>query len=117
MKTLTLLFSFFFLLPLSLPAQSVNTLLQKVSEALSAGKDEYAVSLFRQAADAGTDQTEMFYWTNVDKNSAVVSRLANELAVHYKEERNYDKASFFIGSSCSAIPKTCLRWWLVPRWS
>lgn len=95
MKTLTLLFSFFFLLPLSLPAQSVNTLLQKVSEALSAGKDEYAVSLFRQAADAGTDQTEMFYWTNVDKNSAVVSRLANELAVHYKEERNYDKAFLF----------------------
>lgn len=95
MKTLTLLFSFFFFLPLSLPAQSVNTLLQKVSEALSAGKDEYAVSLFRQAADAGTDQTEMFYWTNVDKNSAVVSRLANELAVHYKEERNYDKAFLF----------------------
>lgn len=95
MKTLALLFSFFFLLPLSLPAQSVNTLLQKVSEALSAGKDEYAVSLFRQAADAGTDQTEMFYWTNVDKNSAVVSRLANELAVHYKEERNYDKAFLF----------------------
>ena len=69
--------------------------MQKVSEALSAGKDEYAVSLFRQAADAGTDQTEMFYWTNVDKNSAVVSRLANELAVHYKEERNYDKAFLF----------------------
>ncbi|WP_418986583.1 tetratricopeptide repeat protein [Bacteroides heparinolyticus] len=95
MKTLALLFSFFLLLPLSLSAQSVNTLLQKVSEALSAGKDEYAVSLFRQAADAGTDQTEMFYWTNVDKNSAVVSRLANELAVHYKEERNYDKAFLF----------------------
>ncbi|WP_281643927.1 tetratricopeptide repeat protein [Bacteroides zoogleoformans] len=96
MKTLTLLFSLFILSsPLSLSAQSASGLLRKVSEALSAGRDDYAVSLFRQAADADASQTEMFYWTSVDKNSAVVSLLANELATHYKEERNYDKAYLF----------------------
>lgn len=95
MKALTLLFSLFLLFPLPLSAQSANDLLQKVSEALSAGKDDYAVSLFRQAADADVDKTEMFYWIGVDKRGRVVSRLANELAVHYKEERNYDKACLF----------------------
>ena len=52
MKTLTLLIFGFLLFPMSLSAQSVDVLLQKVSEALSAGKDDYAVSLFRQAAGA-----------------------------------------------------------------
>ena len=59
MKTLTLLIFGFLLFPMSLSAQSVDVLLQKVSEALSAGKDDYAVSLFRQAAGAGTEQTEI----------------------------------------------------------
>lgn len=62
---------------------------------MSEGKDDYAVSLFRQSADAGVDQAEMFYWANVDKNTVVASRLANELAAHYKEMRNYDKAYLF----------------------
>lgn len=83
------------MLPLSVFAQSAGELLQKVSEALSEGKDDYAVSLFRQSADAGVDQAEMFYWANVDKNTVVASRLANELAAHYKEMRNYDKAYLF----------------------
>ena len=91
MKSLTLFFSLFLMLPLSVFAQSAGELLQKVSEALSEGKDDYAVSLFRQSADAGVDLAEMFYWANVDKNTVVASRLANELAAHYKEMRNYDK--------------------------
>lgn len=95
MKTLTLLFSLFIMFPLSLFAQSAGDLLQKVSEVLSDGKDDYAVSLFRQAAAAGADKTEMFYWTNVDKNSAVAPRLAGELALCYKEKQNYDKAYLF----------------------
>lgn len=53
------------------------------------------MSLFRQAADAGEDRTEMFYWTHVDKGSEVAPRLADVLAVHYKEMRNYDKAYLF----------------------
>ena len=55
MKSLTLLFSLFLMLPLPVSAQSAGELLQKVSEALSGGKDDYAVSLFRQSADAGVD--------------------------------------------------------------
>lgn len=95
MKTLTLLIFGFLLFPMSLSAQSVDVLLQKVSEALSAGKDDYAVSLFRQAAGAGTEQTEMYYWTNVEKNSAVAPRFVRELAAYYKDKRNYDKAYLF----------------------
>lgn len=95
MKTLTLLFSLFLMCPLSVWEQSADELLSKVSDALSEGKDDYAVSLFRQAANAGEDRTEMFYWTNVDKSSEVAPRLADVLAVHYKEMRNYDKAYLF----------------------
>lgn len=95
MKCLTLFF--FGLLMGALPAlgQSADELLQKVSEALSEGKDDYAVSLFRRSADAGVERTEMFYWTHVDKNSPVAPRLAGELAARYKEMRSYDKAWLF----------------------
>lgn len=67
MKTLTLLFFGLLLCSMSLLAQSADVLLQKVADALSVGKDDYAVSLFRQAASMGAEQTEMFYWTHVEK--------------------------------------------------
>lgn len=105
MKALTLLFSLFLMLPLSLSAQSAEELLQKVSDALSTEKDDYAVSLFRQAADAGANRVEMYYWMNVDKNSAVAPRLAMELAVHYKEKRDYDKAYLFYKEFLQHHPK------------
>lgn len=95
MRTLTLLFSFMVAFPFVLSAQSAGELLQKVSAALSEGQDDYAVSLFRQSVKAGADQTEMFYWTQVEKNSAVAPRLVNELATYYKRKRNYDKAYLF----------------------
>lgn len=95
MKTLTLLFFLSIGCSLSLLAQPANDLLQKVSGAISDNKDDYAVSLFRQAANADANQTEMFYWTRIDKNSTVASRLAKEMATQYKELRNYDKAYLF----------------------
>ena len=95
MRTLTLLFSFMVAFPFVLSAQSAGELLQKVSAALSEGQNDYAVSLFRQSVKAGADQTEMFYWTQVEKNSAVAPRLVNELATYYKHKRNYDKAYLF----------------------
>lgn len=95
MRTLTLLFSFMVAFPFVLSAQSAGELLQKVSAALSEGQDDYAVSLFRQSVNAGVDQTEMFYWTQVEKGSAVAPRLVNELASYYKRKRNYDKAYLF----------------------
>jgi tetratricopeptide (TPR) repeat protein len=105
MKTLALLFFLSLVNPLVLLAQSAGDLLPKVSEALSEGKDDYAVSLFRQAAAAGVDQTEMFYWTNVDKNSSVASRLINELATYYKKKRNYDKAYLFYKEYLQRYPE------------
>lgn len=105
MKTLALLFFLSLVNPLVLLAQSAGDLLPKVSEALSEGKDDYAVSLFRQAAAAGVDQTEMFYWTNVDKNSSVAPRLINELATYYKKKRNYDKAYLFYKEYLQRYPE------------
>ena len=105
MKTLALFFTLFLTGPSALWAQSANDLLQKVSEALSAGKDDYAVSLFRQAADAGMEQTEMFYWTRVDKSSEVAPRLVQILAARYKESRNYDKAYFFYKEFLQRYPE------------
>lgn len=95
MRALTLLLSLMFACPFVLSAQSAGELLPKVSVALSEGQDDYAVSLFRQAAKAGAEQTEMFYWTEVEKSSAVAPRLAHEMATHYKRIRNYDKAYLF----------------------
>lgn len=95
MRTLTLLFSFMVAFPFTLLAQSAGELLPKVFAALSEGQDDYAVSLFRQSAKAGADQAEMFYWTQVDKSSAVAPRMAHELATYYKSVRNYDKAYLF----------------------
>ena len=43
--------------------------------------------------DAG--QTEMFYWTSVGKATEAAPRLAQELAVCYRDKRNYDKAYLF----------------------
>lgn len=95
MKTLTFLLSFIIAFPFALSAQKAEELLPKVSAALAEGQDDYAVSLFRQSADGGAEQTEMFYWTQVDKGSAVAPRLVSELAACYKDKRNYDKAYLF----------------------
>lgn len=90
-----MLLSLMFACPFVLSAQSAGELLTKVTVALSEGQEDYAVSLFRQAAKTGAEQTEMFYWTEVEKNSAVAPRLAHEMATHYKRIRNYDKAYLF----------------------
>lgn len=105
MKTLTFFLSLCLLCPLSLLAQSADILLQKVSEALSDNKDDYAVSLFRQAADKADNQVEMYYWTRVEKESSVALRLARELATHYKDKRNYDKAYLFYKECLQYIPE------------
>lgn len=62
-----MLFSLIVTFPFVLSAQTAGELLQKVSAALSEGQDDYVVSLFRQAIAAGADQTEMYYWTQIEK--------------------------------------------------
>ena len=95
MKTLTLLFTILLSFPFALTAQSVGDVLQTVAVAMSAGQTEKAVSLFQQAIQQNVDKAEMFYWTNVDKNSDICVKMADELASHYKRMRNYDKAYLF----------------------
>ena len=95
MRTLTIFLISLFLLPLVLNAQSVDEMLQKVSAAIEAGQNGQAVSYFRQTIALNIDRTEMYYWTNVDKNSEISSKLATELALAYKKKRNYDKAYLF----------------------
>lgn len=95
MRTLTALFLFLFSLPLMLNAQSVDEMLQKVSSAIEAEQHGQAVSYFRQTIRLNIDRTEMFYWTRVDKSSEISSKFAAELALAYKNNRNYDKAYLF----------------------
>lgn len=117
MKTLTLLLSIVLCCPLALFGQSAAVLLEKVAEALASGNDEYAVSLFRQSAVADAEQTEMFYWTHVNKNAAVTPRLAQELAVRYKKSGITIKPIFSIGKCCRRILRMCPLLCRVPRCS
>lgn len=116
MRTLTLLFSLIVTFPFVLSAQTAGELLQKVSAALSEGQDDYVVSLFRQAIAAGADQTEMYYWTQIEKNSAVAPRLVNELATITSVSGIMTKLIFFTENSCSIIPKMFLHLCRVPKW-
>ena len=95
MRALTIFFLSLFSLPLLLNAQSVDEMLQKVSAAIEAGQNVQAVSYFRQTISLNIDRTEMYYWTNVDKNSEISSKLAVELSLAYKKHRNFDKAYLF----------------------
>lgn len=95
MKTLTLLFTFLVSFPFALSAQTAEDVLQKVSTAMAGEQWEQAVSLFRQAIQLNVDKSEMFYWTNVNKNSEFSLKIAEELAAYYKTSRNYDKAYLF----------------------
>lgn len=95
MKALTILLFSLFSLPMMLHAQTADEMLNKVSAAMGAGQQGQAVSYFRQAIVLNIDRTEMFYWTDVDKNSELCIKLANELALAYKKKRNYEKAYLF----------------------
>lgn len=111
MRALTLLFTFLISFPLTLSAQAAGDVLQKVSEAMAAEQWEQAVSLFRQAIQLNVDKSEMFYWTSVDKNSNVSDKMAQELTLHYKNARNYDKAYLFCKELLQKFPND-VKWLL-----
>lgn len=95
MRTLTIILFSLFSLPLMLGAQTADEMLHKVSVAIEADQTGQAVSYFRQAIGLNINRAEMFYWTDIDKGSEISSKLANELALAFKERRNYDKAYLF----------------------
>ena len=95
MRTLTILFFSLLTMPLMLNAQTVEDMLSKVSVAIEKDQQGQATSYFRQAIGLDISRSEMYYWTNVDKSSVICSKLANELAVGFKKNRNYDKAYLF----------------------
>ena len=111
MRALTLLFTFLISFPLTLSAQAAGDVLQKVSEAMAGEQWEQAVSLFRQAIQLNVDKSEMFYWTSVDKNSNVSVKMAQELTLHYKNVRNYDKAYLFCKELLQKFPND-VKWLL-----
>ena len=116
MRTLTLLFSLIVTFPFVLSAQTAGELLQKVSAALSEGQDDYVVSLFRQAIAAGADQTEMYYWTQIEKNSAVAPVWSMSWQPITSVSGIMTKLIFFTENSCSTIPKMFLHLCRVPKW-
>ncbi len=95
MKRWIFFFLFMVLLPCAMWAQATDVALQKVSIALSEGQTGQVVGLFKQAIRVNVDKSEMFYWTDVDKNSEVSRLMAQELAAYYQSDRNYDKAFLF----------------------
>ena len=95
MRPLTILLFFLLSLPLTLHAQAIDDMLHKVSAAVEAGQQGQAVSYFRQTINLNIDRSEMYYWTSVDKNSETGTKFANELAIAFKNRRNYDKAYLF----------------------
>lgn len=95
MRILTIFFFSLLAMPLMLNAQTVEDMLSKVSTAIEAGQQGQAVSYFRQAIELEINRSEMYYWTDVDKNSPVCPKLANEMAAAFKKNRNYDKAYLF----------------------
>lgn len=104
MRIWTVFFFAFLMCPFLAEAQTAEVLLRKVTEALSAGKADYAVSLFRQAVGADSEQAEMYYWTHLDKKTETGLRMAGELAAHFKERRIYDKAYLFYMELLQAHP-------------
>lgn len=95
MKTLTLFFCILLSVPVMISAQTANDMLSKVSSAIKSGQQGQAVSYFRDAIELNADRSEMYYWTDVDKNSEICPKLAVELASAFKKNRNYDKAYLF----------------------
>ncbi len=83
------------LFPFALGAQTVDEVLRNVTTSLSTGQTAQAVTSFKQAIGLNADKAEMYYWTQVDKNSDECPLLAQELAVFYKKDRSYDKAFLF----------------------
>ena len=95
MKALTVLFSFLWILMPVSQAQTVDEMLGKVSSAIEAGKERPAVSYFRQAIELDINRSEMYDWVDIDKNADYCEDFANELAVAFKRNRNFDKAYLF----------------------
>lgn len=104
MRPLTILLFLLISLPLTLHAQSVDDMLHKVSTAINAGQQGQTVSYFRQAIELNIDRSEMYYWTSVDKNGEVGRKCANELAIAFKNRRNYDKAYLFYKELLQKVP-------------
>lgn len=94
MRTLTIFWAFF-LFPLTLLAQSGSDALSQVTFAMANQNWDQATVFFHKAVVADVAKSEMYYWTEVDKNSAVCPLLARELALSYQTARNYDKAYLF----------------------
>lgn len=94
MRTL-IIFWAFFIFPFTLLAQSGSDALSQVTLAMANQNWDKATVFFHKAVAADVAKSEMYYWTEVDKNSTVCPLLARELALSYQNARNYDKAYLF----------------------
>ncbi|WP_321334747.1 tetratricopeptide repeat protein [uncultured Bacteroides sp.] len=95
MKTLTV-FWVIFLFPFAVFAQSGgNDVLSQLSQAMANQSWDQAIVLFNKVINSDVAKAEMYYWTEVDKNSAVCPRMAYALADYYENARNYDKSYLF----------------------
>lgn len=92
MKKFLFIVSILILLPLSVPAQNAVVLLQKVTSLLSEKKWDAAANLFQQAVGKDVVRADIYFHAEVDKQSPAVVPFAEQLAVYYKNTREYAKA-------------------------
>jgi tetratricopeptide (TPR) repeat protein len=94
-KSLLLNISLLLFFPLFMHAQTATDLLRKVSADISAKQWDDAVVTFQKVIGLDVSRADIYYHTEVDKDCTVASRMAEDLAVYYKNSRIYDRAYSF----------------------
>lgn len=79
-------------LPLYMHAQTAEELLQRVSTLISAQKWNDATNTYRTAIGLDIRRSDIYYRTEVNKDSPISMIFAEELATYYKNTRNYERA-------------------------
>jgi tetratricopeptide (TPR) repeat protein len=104
MKKVIFIVCLWAVLPCCLKAQTAAAYLQQVTTQITAKKWKEAADAYRQAIGADVRRAEIYYRTEVDKNIPVAMRFAEELAVYYKNTRDYERAYTYYGQLLEKKP-------------
>lgn len=92
MKRLLWILILFLSLPICLRAQSSNGLLQQVSKQIAEQKWNDALTTFRNFIGNDIIKAEIYFRTEIDKKLPIAMEFEEELALYYKNTRNYERA-------------------------
>lgn len=83
------------LLPAAAWPQTEGSLLSKLALAVENKLYEQAEGLLRQVVTVDIESAEQFYWIHLGRQHAMAPKLANELALYFEKNYDYNKASVF----------------------